>query len=271
LYVLEVNTKKLTRKDTNAIIKETFAGREIIVQSEGLFSKEFITIIAEEIDNLNASFKNIKVRKLIPCNCSICKQSIKTHFFDYDRLLNRLQRSKSTIECDQSFNHVSVNSLIDSVFTTIARKRYEDMQIFISYSHKDINLKDDLVNHLSGLKLTNKLKIWNDQNIKPGDKWDEEIRNNMVTSDIILFLISSDFLSSKYIWENEMPLALAKEERQESIVIPIFLRPCDAEGIEFMKYQGLPRKPVTSYKNQDEAFTEISKGIRRRLSSLKMF
>jgi hypothetical protein len=97
-----------------------------------------------------------------------------------------------------------------------------------------------------------------------GDIWDDQIKNALATADIILLLISVDFNNSKYIWENELNIALARHENKEARVIPIILRACDWTDMPYAKLQALPTgaKPVNSFADKDEAYTDIAKGIR---------
>jgi hypothetical protein len=86
----------------------------------------------------------------------------------------------------------------------------------------------------------------------------------MKTINLFLLLISSDFLASDYCWDIEIQRAMQRHEEKSAVVIPVLLRPCDTSNADFMKLQGLPKnfKPVTKWTNQDEAFTDIAKGIR---------
>jgi hypothetical protein len=43
------------------------------------------------------------------------------------------------------------------------------MKVFLSYSHEDESLKEALVAHLSALRRSGVIKIWNDRKIGPGD------------------------------------------------------------------------------------------------------
>ncbi len=142
--------------------------------------------------------------------------------------------------------------------------RTEPINVFLSYSHIDEPLKDDLDKSLSALKHSNKIKTWNDRKMKGGDVWDNSIKKQLEKADLILLLISADFMASKYIWEVEITKALEKHNSKQAKVIPIFLRHCDFEGMPFEKLQGFPKdaKPVNSFADKDEAFTQIAKGIR---------
>mgnify|MGYP002738595593 CR=1 FL=1 len=58
-------------------------------------------------------------------------------------------------------------------------------------------------------------------------------------------------------------MAIARSERGDASVVPVLLRAVDMEGAPFAKFQGLPTdlRPVTSWLNRDEAWTDVAKGI----------
>lgn len=141
-------------------------------------------------------------------------------------------------------------------------------KVFLSYSHKDEEFKEKLDTHLSALKQTNIIDVWNDRQIPLGSEWDVEIKRELEESDVILLMISADFLASSYISEIEIPAAIARHDEGSAIVIPIFIRPCDWRGLPFEKLQGLPKnaKPLTTFDDIDVGLTEIAAGIRNRVS-----
>ncbi|MEK7256934.1 MAG: toll/interleukin-1 receptor domain-containing protein, partial [Bacteroidota bacterium] len=139
--------------------------------------------------------------------------------------------------------------------------------IFLSYSHQDEALKDRLHVFLAPLRRSGKIAVWHDRQILPGQEWDTAIKQEVATADLVLLLVSPDFLASDYIWQHEISKAMERHERREATVIPVFLKPCDWREMPFARVQGLPRnaRPVTQFANQDEAFLEIVQGIRRVL------
>jgi tetratricopeptide (TPR) repeat protein len=70
----------------------------------------------------------------------------------------------------------------------------------------------------------------------------------------------------------EMTRAMERHHTQEARVIPIILRPVDWEGAPFSKLQCLPRnaEPVTLWKNEDAAFLDIAKGIRKMAEEIRL-
>ena len=138
-------------------------------------------------------------------------------------------------------------------------------KLFLSYSHQDEPLKDQLNVFLAPLRRSGKIAVWQDRQILAGTEWDAAIKQELAEADIILLLVSPHFLASDYIWKYEIALAMERHERREAVVVPIIVRPCDWHDMPFAKVQALPKnsKPVTQYANQDEAWLEVVQGIRR--------
>jgi hypothetical protein len=64
-----------------------------------------------------------------------------------------------------------------------------------------------------------------------------------------------------------MRRALEMHDAGQARVIPILLRPVDWTNAPFGRLQALPKdaKPVTSWRNRDEAWQDVAKGIRRAI------
>ncbi|MEH1859039.1 MAG: TIR domain-containing protein [Nostoc sp.] len=138
------------------------------------------------------------------------------------------------------------------------------IKVFFSYSHKDEALRDSLATHLSNLEWQKVITSWHDRKIVAGTTWDSEIRFQLDSADIILLLISPDFIASSYCREVEIPQAMQRHETREAYIIPVILRPFYWLDAPFAKLQAYPQnaKPVTSWVNQDEAFVSVTQGIR---------
>jgi hypothetical protein len=141
----------------------------------------------------------------------------------------------------------------------------QPVEIFFSYAHEDEALRDELAKHLSILQRLGQIKAWHDRAIDPGEEWADEIDEHLNAADIILLLISSDFMASNYCYDVEMMRAMERHEAGEAVVIPVILRRTNWSNAPFSKLQALPRnaKPVTAWSDQDEAFLNISEGIQR--------
>jgi tetratricopeptide (TPR) repeat protein len=138
------------------------------------------------------------------------------------------------------------------------------IELFYSYSHKDEKLRDKLETHLAMLKREGVIKGWHDRKIIGGEEWAGKIDEHMNSAEIILLLVSSDFLASNYCYDIEVKLAMKRHEAGEARVIPIILRPCDWQQAAFGKVQAFPKnaKPVTRWDNRDEALLDVAQGIR---------
>lgn len=148
------------------------------------------------------------------------------------------------------------------------------IKIFISYSHEDEELRKGLEKQLSVLKREGSVLIWNYRDISAGDEWKRQIDEHLNSSQLILLLISSDFLYSEYCYEREMKRAMELHESGQVRVVPIILRPSDWKKAPFGKLQALPAnaEPVVSRKwgCVDEAFLDIAMGIRKIIEKMQL-
>jgi replicative DNA helicase len=140
----------------------------------------------------------------------------------------------------------------------------EKVRIFYSYSHKDEDHKTSLETHLSILKRQGLMLDWHDRKIIPGETWEFEIDKFMNDADIIILLISPDFIASDYCYGKELEQAFERYKLGKSYVVPIIIRPVDWMIEPLGKIKALPKdgKPVTTWSNHDEAWLDITKGIR---------
>ena len=139
----------------------------------------------------------------------------------------------------------------------------DSIEVFISYNHEDEKLLKKLLKHLASLKRQGLVSVWHDREIGPGAEWKREIDQHLNSAQIILLLVSSDFIASDYCYSLEMQRALERHERHEAHVIPILLRPVHWQGMPFAKLTMLPKdaKPVTKHENLDEALVDVVEGI----------
>ena len=145
------------------------------------------------------------------------------------------------------------------------------IEVFISYSHNDRHLRDELAIHLYNLKRQGLILDWFDGDILPGAEWRSVAQQHLNTAQIILLLISSDFMASDYAYSTEMYRALERNNAGEARVIPILLRTVDYEGSPFAHLSFLPDnyRPVNTWEDRDKAFLNIVQGIRRAIRDLQ--
>ncbi|MFL6451837.1 MAG: TIR domain-containing protein [Bryobacteraceae bacterium] len=140
-------------------------------------------------------------------------------------------------------------------------------RIFLSYSHRDIRLKQELERHLEPLKRAIGIKIWTDGAIMSGSEWEESIRTNLNDADVVILLVSASFLASEFCYSREMMEALRRHDAGTALVLPIILRPADWQAGPISKIQVLPRdgKAITTWKNPDTALLEVVHEIRNAI------
>jgi predicted NACHT family NTPase len=148
----------------------------------------------------------------------------------------------------------------------------EAVEVFYSYSRKDLELEEKLKTCLGTLRRQNIISGWDDRELAGGEEWDRAIKAKLNAADIILLLISPDFIDSDYCYDIEVIRAMERHEAGEACAIPIILRPCEWKGdlTPFGKLSALPigAEPVTIWTNQDAAFLNIAQGIRKAVERL---
>ena len=90
------------------------------------------------------------------------------------------------------------------------------VRLFYSYSHKDESFRDELQTHLKLLQRQGFLETWHDRKIGAGDDWKQSIDDNLKRADIILLLVSADFIASDYCYEEEMKVSLKRHDGGEA-------------------------------------------------------
>lgn len=152
------------------------------------------------------------------------------------------------------------------------QKSSKAIELFFSYSHRDEEMRDELEKHLSILKHRGLISAWHDRKIDAGEEWKGEIDEHLNSAQIILLLISADFLASKYCYDIEMKRAMERHESGEARVIPIILRHVLWKGSPFSKLQALPTnaEPIKDgkWRSVDEAFADVAEGLEEAINRL---
>ncbi|KGK57289.1 hypothetical protein NC00_13420 [Xanthomonas cannabis pv. phaseoli] len=136
--------------------------------------------------------------------------------------------------------------------------------VFFSYCHADEELRDQLEKQLAMLKRQGIIETWHDRRIIAGQEIDTTIDEHINSDDIILLLVSPDFIASDYCYDKEMTRALERHDLGEAVVIPVILRACDWLEGPFGKLMATPKdgKPVKKWADIDEAFLDVAQAVR---------
>ncbi len=144
--------------------------------------------------------------------------------------------------------------------------------IFFCYAREDEALLNKLKTHLRPLQRQGLIDVWYDRNISAGTEWEQEINQHLNSAQIVLLLVSPDFMDSDYCYSIEMKRALERHARGEAKVIPVILRYVDWHGEPLGKLQALPTdgKPVRGpdWYDLDSALYDVTAGIRKVVEQL---
>jgi hypothetical protein len=149
------------------------------------------------------------------------------------------------------------------------RGRRAAASLFCSYAHEDGKLRDQFERSIAHLMQEHLIEVWYDGAIVPGTEWRAEIDRQLAASDLIVLLISQDFMQSPFIKQVELRQAIERHEAGKARVVPIILRPVSTLGV-LAKLEALPKKakPVTTWRNRDSAWVDVAKGLERVLKDM---
>ncbi|MBX5449140.1 trypsin-like peptidase domain-containing protein [Thermogemmatispora sp.] len=158
-------------------------------------------------------------------------------------------------------------------YLPLLQQSHKALKVFISYSNeaRDQQLCKELLKHLAGLRRAHLIESYHSGQLSAGREQSESQRW-LEQADIILLLISPDYIADEQCYNEEMQRAMQRHEDGTARVIPIRLRP--TEGLAnspFGKLQALPLEgpAITERKNRDQAFAEIAAGLRQVIKELK--
>lgn len=146
------------------------------------------------------------------------------------------------------------------------------VNMFFCYTREDEALLNKLKTHLRPLQRQGLIGLWDDREIQAGANWEQEIMYRLNDADLVLLLVSSDFMGSDYCYGKEMKLALERHAAGKCTVIPVILRPVYWHGEPLGGLQALPTdgKPITGpeWHTQDDAFYDVVVGVEKVIKDL---
>ncbi|MRX68592.1 TIR domain-containing protein [Flavobacterium resistens] len=112
-----------------------------------------------------------------------------------------------------------------------------------------------------------KYLIWYCSELEAGSEWNKDIQSNFDDSDIICFMISPNFMKTKYIHEHEIARAFKlKEEKPSLKIVPIVLDFCrwTTDNNNLGQFTGLPytAKPIVDFDNENMAWYIVEECLR---------
>jgi len=147
----------------------------------------------------------------------------------------------------------------------------ESISVFISYAQKDEKFRKQLETYLSMLKRDDIINTVYSQDIDTGQERVQEIANGINRAQVILLLVSPNFLAAKQVYQNMIRLTMEKHEQGTAYVIPITLSQVELGDTPLQKLQSFPRdgRPIESWRRTDDVWSEIAKQIRHVYNKLR--
>ena len=134
----------------------------------------------------------------------------------------------------------------------VAPKLEVSKQLFISYSHKDEQWLLELRKWLKPLEQQDLITVWDDQKLKPGENWREEIKKALQTAKAAVLLVSQDFLTSDFIMNDELPELLEAADARGLTIFWIALSASTVDETAIIRYQAVHKEPPLEELNDGE-------------------
>lgn len=154
---------------------------------------------------------------------------------------------------------------LETIFTPGAKKVN---RIFVSYSHQDRDwvdrLKVMIAPYLRGAE--SELDFWDDSRLQAGQQWDAEIHSALERAGVGVALVSSSFLGSQYVIENELPLIIKAADKGGLRLLWVYLSAAGWEETPLKRFQAThdTKKPLNalSGSEQDEVLKSVARQIK---------
>lgn len=271
----------LKLEDNLALVRADVQDKKIFINVKGPVAgrRRLLSIIRANFDRMHADLPKLQPAEIVPL-----PEQPGAHV-PYKDLLAWEQNGMKNFPMivDGSVARIDVDALLNGVELAGERaraggenrraglERDRAARIFVSYSHKDERLLNELKTHLSPLRRLNLIETWDDRSIEAGEDWREAISDNLERADIILLLISADFINSDYCYEKEMGRAVERHEKKDARVVPVIVRDANWKAVEELKgLEALPKdgKPMMNQHKRDTAWREVSESIQKMIEGM---
>jgi tetratricopeptide (TPR) repeat protein len=137
------------------------------------------------------------------------------------------------------------------------------VQIFWCYAQDDRGIRVNLEKYLSGLRHRGHILSQEEQEIPPGSDREKTLKNYIDSSDLVILLVSADFLASCLYGGQAMSQILKRGEHEELTIISVLVKEIVDQEPSLARYQTLPRngRPLTRSMHRSQTYAEIAKEI----------
>jgi internalin A len=286
-FIAEKDTLKYFWKNGIILIKNS---KKILIK--GLYPLNSSEgIIQVSVEDANGALQKEIFALILKYKPNKLDSNIETHNIKASIEQNRQAENAFIAKLDVSLNNTSFIAYSDllalstktgeDVNNLLAKYKHlvpftvegaEPKKIFVSYSHNNTVWLGKIKSHLSGLRRKNLIKDWTDQEIQAGEKWNEKIIDELKKADIVILLLSADFIASDYIWEVELKKVLDNRKT----IIPIYIESCDLAAIpnfngteeKISNFEIIPKddngklRPINLWANEAEGLAKVASRIR---------
>jgi hypothetical protein len=259
----------LARGEASALVRGDHEGRVTDVFALGETPVERVWLTEFILSEMRVLNDNLSVRTFVE---SESQPGAWTELELLREAASKEERTRAERVADRGTVMVNVRQTLREVESPEASSPMDNpLPLFMCYAHANERTVRQLIPSLKVLARRGYIAPWRDTDLVPGEDWDETIRNRLAKAQIILFMVSRDFLASKYITEQERPLAITLMKEKKAVVIPVLLSACSWREEDFAKLEKLPRKddPVTSFNPRERAWALVEEGLKKTVEQLR--
>lgn len=175
--------------------------------------------IVQTLDNLNTDWtheKQMSADSIHYFDVAKIKKEVESKQFSFT---HTMKHDTTDLKVWEEWNTQTTSQMAPNppqkVFSVFDFKHIEEFgalpkKLFISYSSKNSAFVKRFVTHLEVLKAKGAIDPWYDRMIESGTRWDDSIQEEMYRSDLIIFMLSPDFLATEYVMKTEVPMAIRR-------------------------------------------------------------
>ncbi|HYP27307.1 MAG TPA: COR domain-containing protein [Blastocatellia bacterium] len=262
-------TGVILRFESNqALVKADAQDKKVFISVSGPAAsrRRLLAIIRSDFERIHHDIRNLKPEEMVPLP-DYPQETVTYHEL---AVMEQAGVNKFTKVVGNRVLPLVVDDLLNGVDLEGTRRkqarmdeRRDAVRLFYSYSHKDERLRNNLETHLKLMQRRGVIDVWHDRKIEAGEDWKQKIDQNLEQADIILLLVSADFINSDYCYEIEMKRALERHDKGEARVVPVIVRDVNWSAAPFARLQALPKDglPVSKWRDRDSALRNVSEGI----------
>lgn len=297
----------LERANCRAMVRGDLQARTVTIRVAGVGNgrRELLGIIREHFERIHASYEKLSVVAKVPI------PGYPDALVDHDLLLTHEREGEHeiTVQVERRLQRFDVIKLLDGIdlpgvtrpqITRSGRPEgalvdlkqeisawhdaldprfdwrpppgiWVPPSAFIAYARKDAVFLDQLRAALVPHERLGELKLWCDALVEPGQAWEREILDRLERAQIVILLLSNDFLRSSYCMDQELPRALERQARGECEIVPVVVRACRYDKLKLGKIQTIRPgdRSIDEHDKKDPAWEIVTREIDRVIERIK--